>query len=346
MTAATPPQTAPSGAHPWHGVIVRFGEIGIKSAPVRSAMLERLRANLLDGLVRNGVEGDVHRRGARLWMAGPHADALCGVAIKTFGVVSASPCIIAPAKMDDLCKAAASLALTTAWTTFAIRGRREGTHPFSSQDVQVQAGSAVFKAAEAAGRKPKVQLNKPDLELHVDIRQDKAYLFTEERQGPGGIPLGTQGKLVLLLSDEASCVAAWLLMRRGCRIVPVHAGDTGSLPVDAVASLAEWGMPPDVEVLPVCTGTASKRALLEAACRIADEKGADAVATGETLSSELLLGLPLPVLRPVCGLDAGEYGSVRDRLALDAAQWPASIFDDTARETADSLLSMRRTVSP
>ena len=79
---------------PWSGALVRFGEIGIKSAPVRRAMVERLRQNLLDGLVRSGVEGDVRAMGSRLWMVGPDVDALAGVACRTFGVVSVSPCVL------------------------------------------------------------------------------------------------------------------------------------------------------------------------------------------------------------------------------------------------------------
>ncbi|HLF16418.1 MAG TPA: hypothetical protein VI796_03175, partial [Candidatus Thermoplasmatota archaeon] len=47
----------------WDGVLVRFGELGIKSAPVRRRMLERLRANLLDAMEREGVEGDVRKVG-------------------------------------------------------------------------------------------------------------------------------------------------------------------------------------------------------------------------------------------------------------------------------------------
>ncbi len=330
---------------PWDGVIVRFGEIGIKSAPVRSAMLERLRANLLDGLVRHGVEGDVARRGARLWMAGPNVDGLVRVATHTFGVVSASPCLVVPARLADVCAGAAELALRSPWTRFAIRARRDGTHPFSSQDVQVQAGSAVFKAAEAAGRKPKVDLTTPEFELFIDIRQDKAYLFTGELAGPGGIPEGSQGKIVVLLADEASCVAAWLLMRRGCRVFPVHAGDTGSVPVDAVAALAAWGMSKEVDVLPVCSGTVSKRVLLETACRIAHNVGADAIATGETLTSDLLVGLPMPILRPVCGLDAAEYDAARRQLELTGTVWPDSVLDPASRETVDTMLSMHRVVT-
>jgi len=76
---------------PSQGVLVRFGEIGIKSAPVRRSMLERLRQNLLESMLRAGVEGDVRTVGSRLWMAGPVPDALARAACRTFGVVSASP---------------------------------------------------------------------------------------------------------------------------------------------------------------------------------------------------------------------------------------------------------------
>src|ERR1051326_1712296 len=128
-------RAVPSAAAP-HGVLVRFGEIGIKSAPVRRAMVERLRQNLLDGLVRDGVEGDVRAVGSRLWMTGPDATALADVACRTFGVVSASPCVVVPATMDAMGAAAAQLALAQPWRTFAIRATREGKHPFSSRSEE------------------------------------------------------------------------------------------------------------------------------------------------------------------------------------------------------------------
>lgn len=332
------------------GVIVRFGEIGIKSAPVRSAMLERLKANLLDRMIQLKVEGDVERRGARLWMVGANPPGLVAAARLTFGVVSASPCMVVPATMEGICNGAVDIALPQQWTSFAIRARREGQHPFSSQDVQVTAGSAVFVAAQKAGRTPKVDLGKPELEVQVDIRQDKAYIFTHEFAGPGGIPLGTQGKVGMLLSDEASFVSAWLLMRRGVRLVPIHAGDTGSVPAEQVTRLAQWGMSNMVDLLPVCSGKTSKKALLEAACHVAADHGATAIATGDTLDSQLLVGLPMPVLRPVCGLARSEYDSVLARLGLASGAcspmtWPDPILDEASRETAATLLSMRRTVT-
>jgi len=322
------------------GVLVRFGEIGIKSGPVRRSMVERLRGNLLDGLVRAGVEGDVQARGSRLWMAGPDAEALLGVATRTFGVVSASPCLVVPATMEAMGDAVSALALATPWATFAIRATREGTHPFGSQEVQVELGSRVWRAAEAAGRTPKVDLKRPDLEVHVDIRQDKAYVFTDSRDGPGGIPVGSQGGVVLCLSDQASFIAAWLLMRRGCKVLPVHVGGPDTLDRMAVAALARWGMDPKVVLLPA--SSVSKATLLQAAGRIALERGWSAIATGDTLDSAL--GTPrLPVLRPLCGLLPAERERWRARIGLGEVRHRPNL-DAASPETVDTLLA-RRTVA-
>lgn len=338
--AAAPPPVAERV----DGVLVRFGEIGIKSPPVRRAMLERLRQNLLDQMLRAGVEGDVRSMGSRLWMVGPDPKALVGVACHTFGVVSVSPCQMVHADLAAIGAAAAQLALARPWSTFAIRATREGTHPFSSQEVQVKTGAAVWAAAERAGRTPKVDLTKPECEVFVDIRGERAYLFTERLDGPGGIPVGSQGTVVACLSDEASFIAAWLLMRRGCSIVPVHAGTTGSLDMDAVAVLARWGMPPEVTLLPVCSGSVSKATLLQAAGRIALEKGLPAIATGDTLDSAL--GTPrFPVLRPLCGLLPAERERWRAWIGLGAVSHE-SILDPASPETVDTVMAMRRTVAP
>lgn len=334
-----PPATQPDG------VLVRFGEIGIKSAPVRRAMVERLRQNLLAAMQRENVEGDVTTIGARLWMVGPDADRLAQVATRTFGVVSASPVRRVPATLEAIQQAAIEAALAALpWATFAVRASREGTHPFTSQDLQVQVGSAIWKAVEAAGGKPKVDLRKPDFEVHLDVRGERAYVFTQHLEGPGGIPVGSQGQAIALLSDEASFLAAWLMMRRGCAVTGLHAGTTGSLPVDAAAELVRWGMDAEVELLPACTGLVSKPVLQEAAARVARDHRAAVLVTGETLDSPFAPA-PIPVLRPLCGLDAGEVERVRARARLPAIDAP-SIFDAAAKETSESLLSMRRTVTP
>lgn len=327
------------------GVLVRFGEIGIKSAPVRRAMVERLRNNLLSAMQRAGVEGDVTTLGARLWMAGPDVERLLLVATHTFGVVSASPVRRAAGTLEAIAQVAVEEALAAwPWATFAVRASREGNHPFTSQDLQVQVGSAIWKAVEARGGKPKVDLGKPAFEVHLDVRGERAYVFTRNVSGPGGIPVGSQGHAVALLSDEASFLAAWLMMRRGCGVTGLHAGTTGSLPVQAAATLVQWGMEPDVELLPVCTGTVAKPVLLEAAARVARDHRAAVLVTGETLHSAFAAA-PVPVLRPVCGLDPAEVERVRQRAGLGPVT-ADGILDAGSSETPQSLLAMRRTVTP
>lgn len=329
----------------WDGVLVRFGEIGIKSSPVRKRMLERLRQNLLDGLVRAGVEGDVQRKGSRLWMEGPDVEALLGVAIRTFGVVSASPVKAVPATMEAMGAAAAELAVAAGdWSTFAVRPNRAGEHRFSSQDIGREVGSAVWKAAEAAGRSPAVDLSDPEVEVHLDVRDQHAYVFTHRHAGPGGLPMGTQGRVVALLSDPPSFVAAWLMMRRGCTVVPVHAGHAQSLPTENLEALQRWGLGHDVDLLPICTGFVAKPVLVAAAQELADRVKASAVVLGDTLDSDLfLVEGAVPVLRPVCGLDPAEVEALLDRIGLEDDE-PEHILDPDAHETVATALSMHRVV--
>ncbi len=108
--------------------------------------------------------------------------------------------------------------------------RRVGTHTFTSQEKAVELGNLV------RGEFPhlEVDLRHPDLELHVEIREGDCYLFTEVIQGAGGLPPGVEGSLVALVSGGIdSPVAAWMMMKRGCRILPVYVALEGFLGDDA-----------------------------------------------------------------------------------------------------------------
>ncbi len=328
----------------WDGVLVRFGELGIKSEPVRRQMVRRLRENLFESLIREGLEGDVVSRGSRVWMVGSDVDALCDAACRTFGVVSASPCRTSASDMESMCSVAAEVALQYPWTSFGIKARRDGNHPYKSADMGRTIGSAVYEAAAAAGRTPKVDLTAPDLWLHVEARSQTAYVYTEKRPGPGGLPMGAQGKAVVLVSDRASLVAAWLVMRRGASVILLHVGDQGSAPVDLLEPMHAWGMTHDVEVLPACSGSVSKSVLMDAAAEVARETGSDVVVTGDTLLSDISHRPDLPVLRPVCGLDPAEVERIATLIGLPDED-ADSILDADASETLESILSMRRTVT-
>lgn len=263
-------------------------------------MLARLAENLLNQMVRRRIEGDVETRGSRLFLLGPDPAALLDAAARTFGVVSASPVRRVAPTMEAILAAAPEIALRRPWSSFAIRARREGNQGFSSQEVGIQAGSAVYKAAEAAGRTPKVNLSKPDLELHIDVRQDACYLFLDATEGPGGIPVSTQGKVVALLRNRNDALAAWFLLRRGCAVAPA-----GTMDDALVAHLAGWGL---------------SRPRWGAPEEAATSWDALALCSGETIADPIApIGSgALPVLRPLYGLDPDERDRWMRRSGLEA----------------------------
>jgi thiamine biosynthesis protein ThiI len=110
--------------------------------------------------------------------------------------------------------------------SLAVRVHRAGeadAHPFTSTELERSAGAAVCDALAQAGRSPTVDLEDPTLTLSVECRPEDAYVFLESRDGPGGLPVGTQEPVVALVSGGIdSPVAAWQLLKRGCPVVPLY----------------------------------------------------------------------------------------------------------------------------
>ena len=149
---------------------------------------------------------------------------------KVFGIASISVASLCSSDMEDICRTAAEYSLDrlAPGQSFAVRARREGTHPYTSMDVGKEAGSAIFIANEDKGIS--VDLHNPDKIFYIEIRNNKAYVFDEYINCPGGLPMGSQGKVVCELSDDRrSTVSAWTMMRRGCRVYVEGSGDTDAL---------------------------------------------------------------------------------------------------------------------
>jgi thiamine biosynthesis protein ThiI len=223
--------------------------------------------------------------------------------------------------------------LLTDEQSFGIRARRTGTHDFSSKDIGEFVGRAIEKATGAS-----VQLSKPDLQLFIEVRANNAYLYTEVIPGVGGLPLGTQGKIIALISGGLdSPVAAWLMMKRGCMIIPVffdcepYLGDAARRRADGVVkALAAWaGRPLEFAVVrhgnslaefkkaaPRMTCVLCKRMMYRIAASVANEKNAHGIVTGESVgqvasqTTKNLLAIDdaatVPVYRPLIGFDKTE----------------------------------------
>ncbi|MEK7627310.1 MAG: tRNA uracil 4-sulfurtransferase ThiI [Patescibacteria group bacterium] len=128
--------------------------------------------------------------------------------------------------------------------TFKIQTQRSDKNfPLTSQKLNEQIGDFIIKKTEM-----KVDLENPDLTIFAEITRKSAYFYFEKIKGPGGLPVGTNGEVLTLISSGIdSPVAAWYLMKRGARTHFIHFHSypqTNKTSVDNVkeiiSSLNEW----------------------------------------------------------------------------------------------------------
>lgn len=200
-------------------LLIRYAEIGLKSAPVRRRFENQLKDNILTMLMEDGVEALVTKRGARYYVEATDPDAAVRSVRKVFGVASISVAEVCSSKMEDMCAVAAeySKGRISAGQSFAVKARREGSQGYSSMDVGREVGSAIFLANEDLG--VEVDLTDPDVVFYVEVRDNQAYIFQDYIRCHAGLPVGSQGKVIAHVEDDRGLVSAWLMMKRGCRVL-------------------------------------------------------------------------------------------------------------------------------
>ena len=141
-----------------------------------------------------------------------------------FGVATVSPAVSAPKEINAIGSAAVNfmqrLIEEEEIKTFKIRAKRaDKTFPLESPEIAKQVGGMVLKACKVL----KVDVHNPDVELFVDVRHESAYIFRDKIKGFGGLPLGTNGKGLILMSGGIdSPVAAFMMAKRGMQIEAIH----------------------------------------------------------------------------------------------------------------------------
>lgn len=195
--------------------LLRYGEVGLKSPYVMRQLLDRLVSNLQDLFEAAGAECILRREFGRVFLWASNDTRATEILGRTFGVVSFSPVQEVPSAMDAVSEGVLALArpALSSGQTFAIRARRSGREGPTSLEVARALGTAVLKTCPGV----RVDLDAPDVELFVEMRGPKAYLFTKVFPGPGGLPLGSQGKVSVFVDGPGGAVAAWVMMKRGCR---------------------------------------------------------------------------------------------------------------------------------
>jgi len=207
-------------------------EMAIKSPATRAAFRRRLKANLGDAVKRWGLQGSVRSMYGRLVVlvepgeeSAPHVAARAREAIShVFGVGSFSPAEgHCRADLDAIVEAGAALfGARVKGRRYAVRCKRTGSHAFRSMDVERALGSAINEGAT-------VDLTHPEVTVSVEVSGDRAVFFSERLPGPGGLPLGSGGRALALLSGGYdSVVAAWYVMKRGIEVDFLHCRMGGS----------------------------------------------------------------------------------------------------------------------
>ena len=200
--------------------LVRYGEIGLKSSQVRRRLRDRLVTNIQDSFLNEGVECLTSAEEGRVYVRSENHEVASHILSRTFGVVSFSPVEECSSSIEDIKKSVMEHFKDDLkeGVSFAIRARRSGTHPYSSQDLAVELGSAVMSTFEGLS----VDLTEPDLEIFVEVRGKDVYLYREIIRGPAGLPLGSQGKVLGRVEDINDAVSCWLMMKRGCKVLFAH----------------------------------------------------------------------------------------------------------------------------
>ncbi|AEB07128.1 thiamine biosynthesis/tRNA modification protein ThiI [Coriobacterium glomerans PW2] len=234
------------------------------------------------------------------------------------------------------CRAAiAALTEFGSFETFKVHARRSHTdYPLSSLELNAQVGDALCQAFPDKV----VRMHEPDAVVNVLVVQGEVFVYARSERGAGGLPVGSAGKVVTLLSSGIdSPVATWLLSRRGAVCVPVHfsgrpqtAASSEDLCQDIISAYA-----PAIQIgrlYVVAFGDCQRaislacpsalrvimyrRMMYALAERVARIEGARALVTGESLgqvASQTLENIQavddvvsIPVLRPLIGSDKQE----------------------------------------
>jgi thiamine biosynthesis protein ThiI len=208
-------------------ILARYAEVGLKSSGVRRYFESILLDNMLTALSAHGLEALVTCEQGRIYITTDRIDESVPVLRRVFGIASVSPAMISGSAMEEMQSTAAeySRAVLSDGQSFAVKARREGNHPYKSMDVGREVGSAIFLANEERG--VRVDLTRPDVTFYVEVRDRKAYIFSEYLSGPGGLPMGSQGKVAALVETDRDALAAWMLMKRGCRVFVSTSSEDG-----------------------------------------------------------------------------------------------------------------------
>jgi thiamine biosynthesis protein ThiI len=346
-------------------LLIKFGEIGLKGGNRRffeRLLIDRLKAALAD--LPGGVPWIERVRGRFLLDLSsiPAAMAVDRLG-RVFGVVELCPALRMEADLDALAEASREV-LGKALADFAgdrpvrfrVAARRaDKRFPVNSMELNQLLGAHLLRSEPRL----QVDLHHPEITVEVEVREEGAYVYAQSCRGPGGLPVGSSGKALLLLSGGIdSPVAGWMGLKRGLELEAVHfhsfpftSERAQEKAVDLARTLSPWAggslalhllsftetqrairnaCPEELGV------TLMRRMMFRMAQALAGRVDAHALVTGDSLgqvASQTLASLSvighatdLLVLRPLIGLDKTEITDLARKIGT---------FDISARPYPD-----------
>ncbi|MGF7186565.1 thiamine biosynthesis protein ThiI [Desulfitispora alkaliphila] len=316
-------------------VLIRYGEIGIKGKN-RGEFEKKLINNINKVLHSNGVETKVQKTFGRMFVPLDNNWEVVKESLqRVFGIVSFSPCFKLPLDIEKAKEAALNDIKGCEGKTFKVNTKRANKDfEYKTYDVNHLIGSHILRNTEDLT----VDVKNPDINISVEIRDENIFLFSKTIPAAGGLPVGTNGKGLLLLSGGIdSPVAGYLTMKRGVQIEAIHfhsfpfTSDRAKEKVlDLGRIMAGYGGKVKLHIVhfteiqteikkhcPEDLGiTIMRRMMVRIAERLARKRRALALVTGESIgqvASQTLESMftienviKIPVLRPLVAMDKTE----------------------------------------
>jgi tRNA uracil 4-sulfurtransferase len=336
-----------------NSVVVHYQEIALKGRN-RPWFIGRLVRNIRTATSDLAVTRVAQKMGRiEITLGSPDAwEPVAARLRQVFGIANFSRAALVPLDIDGIAAAVLADLGTHEVSTFRVSARRaDKRFPLTSPQIEREVGGRI---KEAKGWR--VDLEQPELTVHVEALTGDAFYYFGKEPGPGGMPTGVSGRIVALLSGGIdSPVAAYRLMKRGCRVIPVH---FHSYPILSRASqekvrelaalltryqqytrlymvaFGEIQQRVMLAVQPPLRVVIYRRLMLRIAEAIAQNTHAGAMVTGEVIgqvASQTLENMAtiasvasLPVFRPLIGMDKDEIIAEAQRLGT----FSISIIED------------------
>ena len=209
-------------------VLIRYGEVWLKSQKVKIRMLKYLMSNIKNMLLKKGIpfhKYQLSKDSSRIFFFFDNKDLINALEViqKAFGIHSYSPALRTSSKLENITERTIEVAkeILNIGDSFALRVKRSGTHEYSSLDVARIVGKEVIEHFKDFNLK--VDLSNPDKKIFIEIRDDFSYIFTHIYKTPwGGLPIETRKKILIMdVGRIEDLISGFLIMRRGSNIYPV-----------------------------------------------------------------------------------------------------------------------------